>query len=80
MGTTVYNSWALITPSDTVDLPWVTQAIWVGSPGGVVVAVLPDNSVVSFKGLNIGTLLPVAAKRINATGTTAGELVALREV
>ena len=71
-----FNLWGAITPSDTVDLPRVTGGILVGSTGNVA-AVMQNNVAVTFTALTAGTMLPIAAKRINATGTTATGLVAL---
>ena len=63
-----FNLWGAITPSDTVDLPRVTGGILVGSTGNVAV---------TFTALAAGTYLPIAARRVNAAGTTATGLVAL---
>jgi len=71
-----YNDWRPITPSDTVDLPRVTTAIWVGG-GGDVAAVMQNNLMpVVLAAVPAGTWLPLAAKRVNATSTTATGLVA----
>ena len=74
-----YNLWRAITTSDTVDLPSVTQAVWVGGAGNVV-AVMQNGQTGTFTGVTAGTVLPIAAKRINATSTTATNLVALGAV
>lgn len=79
METQVWNVWASITPSDTVDLPALTQAVWVGG-AGTVVAVMQNNQTGTFTAVAAGTVLPIAARRINATNTTATLLVALRAV
>lgn len=79
-----YNLWVPIVPSDTVnisvdqgigenDLP--TDAIWVGG-AGIVVAVMQNGRVVNFT-CTAGTLLPIAAIRVQAAATTATLLVAL---
>ena len=75
----IYNTGAAITPHDTNDLPALTQGVWVGGAGNVA-GVLGDGRVLTFTGVLAGTLLPMAFKRINATGTTATNLVALREI
>ena len=71
-----FNLWGAITPSDTVDLPRVTGGILVGSTGNVA-AVMQNNVAVTFTALAAGTYLPIAARRVNAAGTTATGLVAL---
>lgn len=65
-----------ITPSDSTDLTAETRAIYVGSAGDVA-AVLASGDEVSFVGLAGGTVLPIRARRIKATGTTATALVGL---
>lgn len=74
-----FNDYRPITTSDTVDLPWVTQAVWVGGAGNVV-AVMPNGQTGTFTGVPAGNTLPIMARRINATLTTATNLVALRTV
>jgi len=71
-----YSKAVAITPSNSTDLDAVTNAIWVGSTGNVA-AVLIDGSVVTFNAVPDGTLLPVRAARVNSTGTTATNMVAL---
>jgi hypothetical protein len=75
----IYNEWRAITTSDTVDLPWETQAVWVGGAGNVV-AVMPNGLTGTFTGVTAGATLPIRVKRINASSTTATNLMALRQV
>lgn len=75
----VFNQWVAVTPSNTVDLPWLTHSVWVGGAGNVA-AVMQDGSVGTFTGVTAGELLPIIARRINSTGTTATNLVAMREI
>jgi len=70
-----YNVWVAVTPSDSVDLPALTEAIWAGG-AGVIAAVEQDGQVVNFTCV-AGTLVPIKARRINSTNTTATALVAL---
>ena len=76
------NIWDPITPSDTVDLPrysgngYLTVALWVGGLGNVA-AVMQNGTVVTFLAVPAGTWLPLAARRVNATNTTATGIVAL---
>lgn len=73
-----------ITPSDTVDLPFITRAIWVSSSSGNVVVIMKDadvsdgsSGVVTIPSVpGSGFLLKVRARRVYATGTTAGALQA----
>jgi hypothetical protein len=76
-----YNVWKPITPSDTVNLPdGVSGGVWVGV-GGDVAAVMQNGTMpVVLAAVPTGAWLPIAAKRINSTGTTASGLVALYEV
>jgi hypothetical protein len=69
-------SWRSITPSDTVNLPAGCRGIYVGGAGNVV-AVGDDNASVTFTAIPVGTFMPIAARRINATNTTATLLIAL---
>jgi hypothetical protein len=71
-----YNLWTPITPSDTADLLRVTDGIWVGGAGNVA-AVMQNNTVPTTLVVPAGAWLPIVARRINATGTTATGLVAL---
>lgn len=68
---------AAIVPNDAADLAAETRAIYVGSAGDVAV-VLISGDVLTFAGVPAGTLLPVRAIRVKATGTTAGLLLGLR--
>ena len=63
-----------IVPSDTVDLPYLSRAIYVGGYGDVTVINLAGQTV-TFKGLFEGQMLPICAARVKATGTTATFLV-----
>jgi len=65
-----------VTASDSVDLPRETRAVYVGSSGDLSV-VLVDGSTVILAGLLAGSLVPVRATRVKATGTTATLLVGL---
>jgi hypothetical protein len=72
-----YNTWIAITTSDTVDLAsGLTDAVLVGGAGDVA-AVMQNNRSVTLTGLPAGAWVPIKARRINATGTTATALVAL---
>lgn len=65
-----------VTPSDSVNYSNIARALYVGT-GGTVVLVTTRNTAVTFTGLASGTILPVWHQRVNSTGTTATNLVAL---
>ena len=65
-----------ITASDSQDLPETVRAIYIGG-SGTVVLVTRDGTTATFVGLAAGTVLPVSAARVRATGTTATSLVGL---
>lgn len=67
---------AAVTPSDTVDLPFRSRALYIGVAGDVT-AVMHNGDVILFKNLAAGTILPVRVARVNATNTTASSIVAL---
>ena len=64
-----------VVPSDTVDLTVTPRAIYVGVTGHVS-ATMPGGQTVTLQNVAGGTLLPVRAQRINATGTTASGIIA----
>lgn len=65
-----------VSPSDTVDLEYVTRALWVGGAGDVKVSMI-DGGEVTLAGIPAGTLLPIRVKRVWSTGTTGTSIVAL---
>jgi len=66
-----------ITPSDTVNYTQgIARGLYIGGAGNVVL-VTPQDNVVTFTGVLVGTVLNVCSKRINATLTTATNLVGL---
>jgi hypothetical protein len=65
-----------VAPSDTANFTANARSLYVGTAGDVVV-VTPGGSVVTFKAVPAGTTLPVIAKRVNFTATTASNIVGL---
>jgi len=66
-----------VTASDTVDLPMAPcRALWIGVAGNVALIANGDTDAVTLVSVSAG-LLPVRAKRVLATGTTATSIVAL---
>jgi hypothetical protein len=70
------QKWTAVTTSDTVYLPGGCRGIYVGGTGDVTI-VGQDGVVATFKAVPVGTFMPCAAKRVNATLTTATLLIAL---
>jgi hypothetical protein len=64
---------AAITPSDTVDLTEIPKALWVAVGGTVTLVGVGDvaNAGTALGTLPAGTLIPVRARRVRATGTSA---------
>lgn len=70
------GKFAAVTPSDSVDLTYLTRALYVGGDG-TVVAVDANGTAVSFVGVVAGTVLPIRVSRVNSTSTTATNIVAM---
>lgn len=65
-----------VTPHDSNELSTIPRAIFVGTGGDVSIIAQDDSSPVTLK-VQGGTLLPVRAKIIRATGTTATDIVGM---
>jgi hypothetical protein len=75
-----------VTPSDTVDIASggrtiETRALFIGVAGNISVEMAgaddqPEKTV-TFTGVLAGQVLPIAITRVNSTGTTATNMVAL---
>lgn len=66
---------ATITPADA-DLANDLRGFYVGGAGNVSVQ-CPDGSTATFIGVPVGQFIPVLCRRINATGTSATNIVGL---
>jgi hypothetical protein len=64
-----------VSPHDTNDLTYTTRAIYVGGAGNLTVTIGGTN--VTLSGVTAGTMLPIRATKVLATGTTATSIVAL---
>lgn len=62
----------VVVPSDTNDLPFVSRAIYVGTPGDVHVLTQGGQDI-TYKALSGTKILRV--ERIFATGTTASDII-----
>ena len=65
-----------ITPSDTVFMTMQCNAIYVGGAGDIT-AINKDGDAVTFANVAAGSTLPIVTRRVNATSTTATDLVAM---
>jgi len=65
-----------VTPSDSVNFATDAKALYVGGAGNIVV-VTPRGTVLTFVGVPVGAILPVCARRINSTNTTATNIIGL---
>lgn len=65
-----------ITPSNTANMAREARAIFIGSGGNLKITT-QYGSTVTFKNLVRGQILPVQVVKVWATGTTAGDLIAL---
>ena len=73
---TARNAFAIV-PSDTASLKKVTRSIYVGGVGDISVILADESAAVTFVAVPVGTLLPIRAKLVRASGTTATSLVGL---
>ena len=66
-----------ITPSDSADFTTTScRAIWVGGTGTIKVD-MSDGTTVTFSGVPAGYILPIRARRVYSTGTTATLMLVL---
>lgn len=75
-GTFLAEGAAAVTPSDTTELG-PCKALYIGGAGNVAVHTTGRDASVTFFAVPVGTVLPVSARRVLATGTTATNIVAL---
>lgn len=67
---------AAVVPNDAADLAVLPRALYIGQAGDVSARLAGGQSVV-FRALQAGSLLPVRVAGVNATGTTASDILAL---
>ncbi|WP_197425924.1 hypothetical protein [Erythrobacter sp. CCH5-A1] len=70
------NPYAIV-PHDTDPLPVVPKAIYIGTGGDVTLRGIGADADVTLKNLVSGQEICIRASHVRATGTTAGDLVAL---
>lgn len=66
-----------ITPHDTNAQPIGIRAIYVGGTGDIVLRAIESSADVTLKAVPVGTILPIKAKYIRNTSTTATLMVGL---
>ncbi|MBM6442400.1 hypothetical protein JQF37_02005 [Pseudomonas sp. MIL9] len=66
-----------VTPSDTTLLSPLPRSLYVGAAGNV--AIVPEDGIASvvFVAVSAGQILPIRAKKVMSTGTTASNIVAM---
>jgi hypothetical protein len=73
-----YNYGEAITPNDSTDLTDKGfRAIYVGTGGDVAIEHVSGGTPVVYANVPSGTILPVKIGQVNATGTTASNIVGL---
>lgn len=74
-----YSKSRAVTPSNTQDIAngYVSDAVFFPSAGNAVL-VLDDGSTVTLTSVAANSIHPFAIKRVNATGTTATGILALK--
>lgn len=73
-----YNQCTTVTPSNTVDLARPSEALWIGGAGDL--AIVQGATTVTLVAVPAGSWLPLKAKRVNATGTTATNILSMNSV
>ncbi|NJO13929.1 MAG: hypothetical protein HC870_01625 [Rhizobiales bacterium] len=66
-----------IVPSDSLDLPKATRAIYIGTGGDVVLRAVGSQAEVTFRNVISGSIIDVRVAAIRATGTSAEDIVGL---
>jgi hypothetical protein len=66
-----------ITPSDSTELQFLPKALYIGVGGNLSLVAEEDSAAVTLQNVASGSIIPVRAKLVRATGTTASGIVAL---
>jgi hypothetical protein len=66
---------AAITPSNTLLLPVPSKRLWIGGAGNVSLVTVRGTAL-TYIAVPSGTYLQVRAQQVNATGTTATNIIA----
>lgn len=70
-----FHAFAIV-KSDSADFDVAVRGIYVGVTGDVAVVTV-NNEVVVFKAFPAGQIIPIMAKRVNSTNTSATDMVGL---
>ena len=70
------TSMALVTTSDTIDLPRPTRGLYIGGAGNVNALLVDDSAQVLMTALAVGVIHPLVVRRVFATNTTATLIIA----
>lgn len=65
-----------ITKSDSTVLSGL-RALWIGGAGNVAILASDDSAAVTLTAVPAGTLLPISAKKVMSTNTTATAIVGI---
>ena len=65
-----------VVPSDSIDLPETTRAIYVGTAGDIALRMLTGETL-TLANVQPGSLFPLRVTRVLATGTTATGIAGL---
>lgn len=68
---------AAVTKSDATKYDPPFRALYIGTTGDVAIKANPYGVAVTYKAVPAGTILPVNAHQVMATGTTAADIVGL---
>lgn len=71
------TSLQLVTPSDTTILTFAGRSIYVGTAGNLNIQAQDDTTSVVIANVPAGTVFDISPKKINATDTTASNIVLL---
>lgn len=66
----------IVVPNDAVDLTYLTRALYIGNGGDLSLRLAGGQTVV-FQNVSGGSILPLRAIGVDATGTSATGIVAL---
>ena len=67
---------AAVTPSDSVSIE-ICRGLYVGTGGNVSVVMADVGNTVVFVGVGAGSILPIQVSRVNLTGSSASDIIAL---
>lgn len=67
-----------VTPSDSTNFAdGLCRALYIGGSGNIAILAEDDTSAVTLSNVGAGQIIPVRAKRVNFTNTTATLIVAI---